>query len=325
MPAADLLRAAAGLSRAAALGLLQLLFNAEALTSCGDAGRTAEERDPVLAQWTVADLYFHSRSRFGRQSDHFGAVFRHIGTIPPLPAVKPPPAGKQTLLPKPDLAAVTRHDPPFTQVLESRQSSYRFGPAPISRSQLGEFLHRSARVRWLDSTGVSRRDGVVGEDVMEITSRPYPAGGRGYDLEIYLAIDRCADIDPGLHHYDPVRHLLTCVRPADAKVERLLAYAEIAAPGCRPQVLVILASRFQRLSWKYEAIAYATTLKHVGIVQQTMYLVATAMGLACSALGSGDADAFAEASGSGYLIEGSVGEFILGTRAAGADTASGGE
>lgn len=62
-------------------------------------------------------------------------------------------------------------------------------------------------------------------------------------------------------------------------------------------------------------MAYATTLKNVGVLYQTMYLVATAMGLAPCALGGGDSDRFAAAVGSDYYTETSVGEFLLGSRA----------
>jgi hypothetical protein len=47
-----------------------------------------------------------------------------------------------------------------------------------------------------------------------------------------------------------------------------------------------------------------------------MYCVATAMGLAPCALGAGDPAAFAAATGLDPLGEGTVGEFILGSRPA---------
>jgi SagB-type dehydrogenase family enzyme len=53
-------------------------------------------------------------------------------------------------------------------------------------------------------------------------------------------------------------------------------------------------------------------LKHVGVLYQTMYLTATAMGLAPCAIGGGDADRFAWAAGTDYYAETSVGEFLLG-------------
>ena len=86
-----------------------------------------------------------------------------------------------------------------------------------------------------------------------------------------------------------------------------------ATPEDTLQVLVILTARFPRVAWKYESIAYALTLKHVGVIYQTMYLTATAMGLAPCAIGGGDADLFARAAGTDYYAETSVGEFLLGS------------
>ena len=77
-------------------------------------------------------------------------------------------------------------------------------------------------------------------------------------------------------------------------------------------MLLVVTSRFARISWKYESIAYALTLKHVGLLVQTIYLVATAMGLGACALGSGDAAEAARAFGLDWLMESSVGEFALG-------------
>ena len=56
------------------------------------------------------------------------------------------------------------------------------------------------------------------------------------------------------------------------------------------------------MSWKYASIAHALTLKNVGVLQQTLYLVATAMGLAPCALG-GYSDTFATAAGTDYYAK----------------------
>jgi SagB-type dehydrogenase family enzyme len=81
-----------------------------------------------------------------------------------------------------------------------------------------------------------------------------------------------------------------------------------------PQVLITITARFQRLSWKYQSIAYSVLLKDVGALYQTMYLVATAMDLAPCALGGGNSDLFAVAAGLDYYSETSVGEFLLGSK-----------
>jgi SagB-type dehydrogenase family enzyme len=82
-----------------------------------------------------------------------------------------------------------------------------------------------------------------------------------------------------------------------------------------PQILLVVTSRFGRVSWKYQAIAYALTLKAVGALYQTMYLTATAMGLAPCAIGTGDGALMARLLGTDFADESSVGEFLLGTDA----------
>jgi SagB-type dehydrogenase family enzyme len=289
-------------------GCYQLLRNAAALSPVTQDGQPAEDSDPARAQWDFHDLLFHARSRFGRHSEPFGATFRRARTTRPLPAVRSVPDAAPVALPAVDLAQIASLDPPLTQAIEERRSIRTHGDTAITLTQLGEFLYRVARVRSSGSIPVQNVGGS-----MEVTSRPYPAGGTCYELEFYLVVDRCIRIDRGIYHYDPANHRLGPLQAGDTHVEALLRYAGIAAGGARPQILVILAARFGRVSWKYDSIAYATTLKHVGVLVQTMYLVATAMGLAGCALGSGDPDAFCDAVGTDYLREGSVGEFMLGT------------
>jgi SagB-type dehydrogenase family enzyme len=118
-----------------------------------------------------------------------------------------------------------------------------------------------------------------------------------------------------MYHYDPRAHELRLVRGPGRETERLLRGAAWSARvRTRPQVLLVAAARFGRLTSSYEELAYALTLKHVGVLYQTMYLVATSMGLAACALGAGDAMAFTDATGLEYTAESSVGEFILGSR-----------
>ena len=79
-----------------------------------------------------------------------------------------------------------------------------------------------------------------------------------------------------------------------------------------PQVALLLSARFGRVMWKYESMAYALVLKHVGVLYQTLYLTATAMGLAPCGLGGGNSDAFCAAAGCDAFEQTTVGEFIIG-------------
>lgn len=288
--------------------LLGLLAGQRLVTVVGDDGVSAESGDETLQQWNFHDLLFHTRSRTGRHDYAFGATYKFLNRIEPQPAVKPPMAQQVVPLARADVAQLKRQDLPFSYVLEARRSVREYGDPPISLAQLGAFLYRVARVRELFP-----RDSRPGR-FYEASSRPYPAGGAGYELELYLTVNTCAGLESGLYHYDPLHHRLERLSGRTPHVERLLDDASVtAARLCVPQVLITYASRFQRMGWKYDGLAYAATLKNVGALYQTMYLVATAMNLAPCALGSGNSDLLALAAGLDYLQESSVGEFMLGS------------
>ncbi len=62
-------------------------------------------------------------------------------------------------------------------------------------------------------------------------------------------------------------------------------------------------------------MGYALILKDLGAMYATMYLVATAMGLAPCALGGGDSELFSRITGLDPYEEPAIGEFLLGSRA----------
>jgi SagB-type dehydrogenase family enzyme len=263
-----------------------------------------EEQDPALRGWDFHDLLFHSRSRSGRHDQPFGATFRFLDKVPPEPVIKPPPEGPAVELYRPSLEEVAAADPPFTTVLESRRSVRRYAGPPTVR-QLGELLYRAARVRRVHAAS----PGIP----YEASSRPYPGGGAVYELELYLTVARCDGLDPGVYYYDPLGHRLVTLpaKPEDARA--MLATASTATAGLAdPDVLITFTSRFGRMSWKYSGIAYAATLKTTGVLYQTLYLVATAMGLSPCGLGSGDSDLAARTFGLDWAAESSVGDFLIG-------------
>jgi SagB-type dehydrogenase family enzyme len=148
----------------------------------------------------------------------------------------------------------------------------------------------------------------------QAVDRPYPTGGASGDVEIYVTAHRVAGLDRAAYHYDAVAHRLVRVCADPALVDALLRGAAVSTGGTpTPDVLLTFTSRFGRMTWKYDGMAYAATLKHVGVLYQTCYLVATAMRLAPCGLGSGDAHLSARALGLDWATESSVGEFQLGS------------
>jgi SagB-type dehydrogenase family enzyme len=296
-----------------AVPLLLGILVASAMVDDADAAGS-QRRGPLSARdsWEFHDLLFHARSRRGRSQAPSGATYRLAGQMELPPAVKPPPAGVFFRLYRPDLEKLQAEDPPLTAVVAQRRSVREYG-APLSAPQLGEFMYRVARIHDAHDVVIETPNGLM---TMAIASRPYPSGGALYELEFYAAINACVGLDRGLYYYEPQDHGLICIRGSSPELTVLLRDAADSAgiPENTIQVLLILAARVPRVSWKYSSIAYALVLKHVGVVYQTMYLTATAMGLAPCALGGGDSDAFARAAGADYYSETSVGEFLLGSR-----------
>jgi SagB-type dehydrogenase family enzyme len=283
-------------------GLLDLVDAAEAtgLDAAEQARRTR------LRQWGFHDLLFHTRSRSGRHDEEFGATFRFLDEIEHEQPVRELPDGGRIALPVPDLDRVLAGDPRLTVAIETRKSIRSPGARTIDVTELGELLYRTARVRAVYGPAADRQMPYRGVD------KPYPAGGGAGELDLWLTVQRCVGVEPGIYFYDPVDHQLVLVNAVRQDVDAMLAGASISAGDVAPpDVLVTITSRFQRLGWQYSGIPYATTLKHVGVVYQTLYLVCTAMGLAPCGLGVGDIELSARCLHLDWERESSVGEFMI--------------
>lgn len=292
----------------AAMAFLGVLVGARLVAAVGADSAVDDEQRGELGQWSFHDFLFHRRTRVGSHDRSIGADFPFLGRAAPLPAIRSPASREMLDLKVPDLSQLERVDQPFYRVFEERRSTRDYArDQPISVGQLGEFLYRVARVRAVTAEAPEENR------PYETSNRPYPSGGAAYDLELYLVVGSCVDLGRGLYHYDPLGHRLGRLDTSAVDVDALLLdAARSMGVLSEPQVLVILASRFQRLSWKYSGIAYATTLKNVGVLFQSMHLVATAMGLGACCLGAGNSALFANAAGTEEAVESSVGEIVLG-------------
>lgn len=291
----------AGIAPGMAGMLLDELLTARVLVDEQEA--QAERESMPMAAWSPVDLWFHHRSRAGRHVQPLGGTFPLRGVAPPLPLRHEHPHAPQVELPVPDLEVAAKEDGSLTELVTQRRSVREHGAEPLTREALAEFLYR-----------VQHQSGarVVGDQ--EVGDRPYPAGGALCELEIYPVVHRCAGLDAGIYHYDSTHHRLARLAAPGAESTTVLRYAQAAATMSEPpQVCLVVTARVGRIMWKYEGMAYALLLKHAGVLTELMYLVATAMGLAPCAIGTGDSAAFAAATGIDPLTEPSVGEFVLGS------------
>ncbi|MFJ7270491.1 SagB family peptide dehydrogenase [Streptomyces sp. NPDC099050] len=291
--------------------LVRLLATAGALAPGGpDADPQAEERGSL--QWDPVGLAFHALTRVPSSAPGYGGTYRHADRFGPEPVAAPAADGPRVALPVPDLEAITARDLTLTEAIERRTSTRAHDHEnPLTLDQLAELLYRTVRIRRT----------FTGGDGQELADRPLPSGGAVHELEVYPLVSRCEGLEPGLYRYAPDRHELEFVSaPGPATAILVKEARDDSLMKDDPQVVLLVAARFGRVMWKYETIAYPLILKHVGVLYQTVYLVATAMGLAVCGLGGGDTSAFAAATGRDPLLEGTVGELVLGSRPAGPAT-----
>ncbi|MGJ0508689.1 MAG: SagB/ThcOx family dehydrogenase [Methylocystis sp.] len=291
--------------------LLALLCDCQMLHPF-DAGKglRASEGDDALLLWEFHDLLFHARSTNGRHANPTGGLYAHARLVPQPPAVRPAWPGPAIDLTKFPGAS----DSACAALLRARHSERVYDDQhPITLAEVARLLDGAARIVSRQSIG----DGGGDEPGLDIAARPYPSGGASYELELYLAVGRCEGLPRGFYHYDAERHALVAIAANDRQLGALIDDGQFAmgAPW-PPQILITIAARFGRVSWKYSGFAYALILKHVGVLMQTLYLMSTEMNLGACAIGVGDIDLFSRITGLPFHVEGPVGHMAIGSRAA---------
>ena len=181
---------------------LSILFKAE---PANDGGLRPAEGDDHLVLWDFHDLLFHARSTEGRHANPLGGLYPYAGVISPLPAVRPRWPGKKIDLGKFSVAHSEAISPAAKLLLERHSTRSFDDQRPITLAELARFLDSTARVR---GRLKSRLDLDDGGPVVTYAVRPYPSGGGCYELELYLAVDKCEGLARGFYHYDADRHAL---------------------------------------------------------------------------------------------------------------------
>jgi SagB-type dehydrogenase family enzyme len=297
------------------LELLALLLDCQILFKVDPAravGPRLAEGDDNLVLWDFHDLLFHARSSEGRHANPLGGVYAYAEIMPPLPAVRPRWPGKAIALDEFASRGQSQPMSPAAKLLRERHSTRSFDDRrPITNAELARFLDATARVQ-------SRFEGGFDDasPAVEYAVRPYPSAGGSYELELYLAVGACEGLARGFYHYDADAHALMPIAVPAQELEAQLRGAQFAMGAAAvPQILITIAARFGRVSWKYSSIAFSLILKDAGVLMQTFYLMAADMGLGGCAIGIANLELFAKMTGVAFHVEGPVGQFALGRAA----------
>jgi SagB-type dehydrogenase family enzyme len=161
-------------------------------------------------------------------------------------------------------------DVPIGEAIRRRRSNRDFGTDPIPLASLSTLLHAAYGV-----TGHSNLEGQ--------RFRTVPSGGGLYPLEIYPVVRNVEGVEPGLYHYDPLRHVLEQIR-AEEVDERLRDV--LFVPSWLPDiggtcgVALFMLGVFWRTRFKYALRGFRFTLIEAGHVGQNVLLTAGTLGLA---------------------------------------------
>jgi SagB-type dehydrogenase family enzyme len=218
---------------------------------------------------------------------------------PPPPAFRPASGAPRVALPP---ASPPRVD--LVDVLRRRRSRRVFGARPLPLADLATLLHLAgARV---DGAGAS----TPGFETMFKTS---PSGGGRHPTEFYPVVRHVDGLTPAAYRYDGGEHALERVGPApdpDATVALCADQWWVA----EAQVLLFLTSYLPRHRWKYRSDrGYRILLLDAGHVSQTVYLLATALGLSMTFTAATRDELVEEALGIDPAVELVVGCAVIGT------------
>jgi putative peptide maturation dehydrogenase len=119
----------------------------------------------------------------------------------------------------------------------------------------------------------------------EVTTlkRTSPSAGGFHPVEAYPVVQDVDGLEPGLYHYNGADHALELMVPLAPDEARDAATAFVCGQTyfADAHVQIVLAARFERAFWKYRnhRKALAALLMDAAHLSQTLYLVATELGL----------------------------------------------
>ncbi|MFJ8911730.1 SagB/ThcOx family dehydrogenase [Amycolatopsis sp. NPDC102389] len=224
--------------------------------------------------WGTSARAFHFGTRSLRETE-FTTSETTAKTLLEKAKVSPPPS---PVRPASEYDAIALPEPspePLNTIglgdaLSRRRSVREFGEEPLRLRDLSALLTAARPTRPETHPDIPATGNVF---------KTSPSGGARHPTEVYVYARNVEGLDPGVYHYDGFRHGLT---PLDGKLDddQLIALAGDQEWTGNAGALLIYTSVIERNQWKYPVSrTYRVLLMDVGHLSQTVYLLATALGL----------------------------------------------
>lgn len=228
--------------------------------------------------WSFHDALFHGVSVFGRATTGgYGATFPYRGILPPPPVFNEKDNVSTDDISLPLAGDTFTQDDSLASLFFRRRSVRSFQQIPLTTNLIGTLLDQSLRVRQIIKT-----------EEESLFLHAFPSGGARGEITSFLIIDR-GELASGFYEYCKFTHALRVVHQHEGAARAAIELLSVPT-GQRVALApaaVVFAADYQRMAWKYEGIAYATILRNVGCIYQTLSLSAISMGLGSCALGGG--------------------------------------
>jgi SagB-type dehydrogenase family enzyme len=192
--------------------------------------------------------------------------------VTPPPLQKPYPVDTKLidLMPAEDLTVGRM---PLIEAINRRRSRRRYTSEALTLEELSFLLWAAQGVQEIAKNG-------------DATRRTVPSGGSRHPFELYLAVSRVNDLEPGLYRYLPLEHKLCFLWP-DPELSRKVTRA------CRKQAFVgkgavvfIWTALPYRAEWRYSIVAHKMIALDAGHSCQNLYLAGEAIGAGVCAIGA---------------------------------------
>lgn len=157
---------------------------------------------------------------------------------------------------------------PLREVLAKRASRRDFSKGPLSLDELASLLTYSY--------GIRKRK--LSYNVKEFPFRFVPSTGGLQPIEVYLTVNAVEGLEQGLYHFDPDGRCLEVLECGNfrRKVVQSCVFQDWLDAA---SVVLFLTCDMRKVEWKYGRRAYRFVHVDIGILSQTLHLVATALRL----------------------------------------------